>query len=58
MNDQKVRNKIEIHCPKISTEPVFNPDKIKQTINTTGKLLNNAFTVLGGFIKDGVSVAG
>ena len=29
MNDQKVRNKIEIHCPKISTEPAFNPDKIK-----------------------------
>ena len=29
INDENIRNKIETHCPKILTEPVFNPDKIK-----------------------------
>jgi hypothetical protein len=58
MNDPTVRNKIETHCKNIANEPAYNPDHIKEAINTTGKLLNNAFTLIGGFVKQGVSKAG
>lgn len=58
MNDPSVRNKIETHCKNIANEPAYNPDNIKEAINTTGKLLNNAFTLIGGFVKQGVSKAG
>lgn len=58
MNDPSIRNKIETHCKNIAQEPSFNPDSIKEAISTTGKLLNTAFTVIGGFVKQGVSKAG
>lgn len=58
MNDASIRNKIETHCKNIANEPAYNPDSIKEAINTTGKLLNNAFTMIGGFVKQGVSKAG
>ncbi len=58
MNDPSIRNKIETHCKNILNEPAYNPDSIKEAINTTGKLLNNAFTMIGGFVKQGVSMAG
>lgn len=58
MNDAGIRNKIETHCKNIANEPAYNPDSIKEAINTTGKLLNNAFTMIGGFVKQGVSKAG
>jgi hypothetical protein len=58
MNDPSIRNKIEVHCKNIANEPAYNPDSIKEAISTTGKLLNNAFTMIGGFVKQGVSKAG
>jgi hypothetical protein len=58
LNDPSIRNKIETHCKNIATEPAYNEDSVKEAITTTGKLLNNAFTMIGGFLKQGVSKAG
>jgi hypothetical protein len=58
MNDSSIRSKIEQHCPNVNKEPVMNPDQVKEAISTTGKLLGTAFTAIGGFMKQGVRMAG
>lgn len=58
MNDPTFRNKIETHCKNIAKESPYSSDSVKGAISDTGKLLNTAFTFLGGLMKQGVSKAG
>lgn len=54
----EIRNKILEHCPEVSKEPIYYTDNVKKVISTSGKMLNSAFTMIGGLFKTGVEKVG
>ena len=56
--DPSIRTRIEEHCPNVSKEQIYNPDKVKTAIAKSGKMLGAVFEFAGTYLAKGVSTVG
>ena len=58
MMDPSIRTRIEEHCPNVSKEQIYNPDKVKTAITQGGKILGTVFAYAGNYLAKGVNSVG